>query len=145
MELVLLYKKFAFQQSRLIKDAIMENRKRNIPIAIAMYGVAGEAVGDVKAGIKGTVSGQGPGEAIAARGQESAETLKKLGVPEAEAALIGRIATNLSQAWAIGLLGDALESAERGPSGILDFAAGPVVGGAVDYVWRCARGSTSRW
>ena len=116
-EIPLMFKKYAFQQTRIIKDAIMENPKRNVPLAIALYGAVGEGIGDVKAGIKGTVSGQGAWEAIAARGE---------GGPTGQEE-IDRIAANLGQAWALGILTDLVASGGK-PSGLAEFAVGPAIG-----------------
>lgn len=112
MDLIMLYKKYAFRQSKIIKDAIMENPTRNIPLAIALYTAMGEVVGDAKAGIKGLVSGQGPGEAIGARGEN-----------------LNRVVANLGQAWALGLVADAIGAATSGEEmSALQFLGGPVIG-----------------
>jgi len=108
MEIPLIFKKYAFTQTRIIRDAIAENPGRNIPLAIALYGAMGEVIGDVKAGVRGTVSGQGPGQAIAERGEG-----------------IDRIAADLGQAWALGILTDLLETSNK-PQGLAEYALGPV-------------------
>jgi hypothetical protein len=112
-EIPLIFKKYAFQQTRIINDAIMENPARNIPLAIALYGAMGEGIGDIKAGVKGAVSGQGAGQAIADRGEG-----------------IERIAANLGQAWAVGMLTDMFSSTTKSPGGFAEWAAGPAVGDA---------------
>ena len=120
MDLIFLYKKYAFRQTKILKDAIMENPTRNIPLALAMYTAMGEVVGDAKAGIKGAASGmfsdegpiQGAAEAIGARGEN-----------------LNRVVANLGQAWALGLMADALGAATSGDEmAAFQFLGGPVIG-----------------
>jgi len=108
-EIPLIFKKYAFTQTRIIRDAVMENPGRNIPLALALYATMGEAIGDVKAGVKGTVSGQGAGQAIADRGEG-----------------LERVFANLGQAWALGILSDLIGSGSKA-SGLAEFIGGPVV------------------
>jgi hypothetical protein len=108
-ELALIFKKYAFQQGRIINAAVKENPGRNIPLLIATYTAMGEGIGDVKAGVRGTVSGQGAGAAIGERGEG-----------------LDRIINNMAQAWAFGMLGDVIEASGK-PGGIAEYAAGPVV------------------
>jgi len=108
-EIPLIFKKYAFTQTRIIRDAVMENPGRNIPLALALYTAMGEGIGDVKAGIKGTVSGVGPGQAIADRGEG-----------------LERVFANLGQAWALGILTDLVSSGGKA-SGLAEFIGGPVI------------------
>jgi hypothetical protein len=108
-EIPLIFKKYAFTQTRIIRDAVMENPGRNIPLALALYATMGEAIGDVKAGVKGTVSGVGPGQAIADRGEG-----------------LERVFANLGQAWALGILTDLIGSGSKA-SGLAEFIGGPVI------------------
>ena len=124
VELALIFKKYAFQQGRIIKAAIQENPGRNIPLFLATYAAMGEGLGDVKAGIKGSVSGQGAGEAIAERGEG-----------------LERMINNMSQAWAFGMLGDVVEFMQRGPGGLAEFTLGPVVSDVGKAGYNIARGS----
>jgi hypothetical protein len=128
-EIPLIFKKYAFQQTRIIKDAIMENPKRNIPLAIALYGTMGEGIGDIKAGIKGTFSGQGPMQAIAARGEGGPTGQKE----------IDRLAANLGQAWAVGMLTDMFSSSMKSPSGFAEWAAGPAIGDAASLAFNTGK------
>lgn len=52
LQLPLIFKKFAFQHGKIVKDAIMENPVRNIPLAVALSQVFGETVGDSKTALK---------------------------------------------------------------------------------------------
>jgi hypothetical protein len=118
MDLILLYKKYAFRQTKIIKDAIMENPTRNIPLALALYTAMGEVIGDTKAGIKGVASGQGAGAAIAERGEN-----------------LDRVVNNLGQSWAIGILGDVIGAGTSGSEmSLLQFLAGPVIGDATETI-----------
>jgi len=124
-EMLLLYKKYAFRQTKIIADAIKENPKRNIPLAMGLYSIVGELVGDTKAAISGTVSGEGAGNAIAARGDS--EFLQGI-FSKTPAKYLGRLAANLGQAWALGILANVVGSVSEGQYGMLKEAAGPIVG-----------------
>jgi hypothetical protein len=111
-EIPLLFKKYAFTQTRIIRDAVMENPGRNIPLALALYATMGEGIGDIKAGVKGAVSGVGPGQAIADRGEG-----------------LERVFANLGQAWALGILTDVISAGGKA-SGLAELMGGPVASDA---------------
>jgi len=125
-EIPLIFKKYAFTQTRIIKDAVMENPARNIPLAIALYTTMGEGIGDIKAGIKGTVSGVGAGQAIADRGDG-----------------LDRIFSNLGQAWALGILAD-LASAGTKTTGFAEFLGGPVLSDAGKLSYGAYKAATDK-
>jgi len=125
MDLILLFKKYSFRQSRIIVDAIKENPKRNIPLALALYAAQGEVIGDTKAAIKGIWSEEGSVDEIKNRGSG-----------------IERLGANLAQSWAFGLLADALSAARGGPVETLKWGAGPVANDVVDLVGNTATGNT---
>ena len=83
------------------------------------------SVGDTKAAISGTVSGEGAGNAIAARGDS--EFLQGI-FSKTPAKYLGRFAANLGQAWALGILANVVGSVSEGQYGMLKEAAGPIVG-----------------
>ena len=99
-------------EAEFIRDAVMENPGRNIPLALALYTTMGEGIGDIKAGIKGTVSGQGAGQAIADRGEG-----------------LERVFANLGQAWALGSLTDVVSAGGKA-SCLAELLGGPVASDA---------------
>lgn len=111
-----MFKRFAFQQTKILRDAIKENPKRNIPIAAALYQVMGEAIGDTKAGISGAISGEGAEEKIKARGD----------IPE-------RMLKNLADGFAFGILTDLISSTspDNPPSSPYEWMVGPAISDTV--------------
>jgi len=115
INLLLLYKKFAFVQGRLIKDAVKTNPARNIPLLLALFQAGGEATGDAKAALSGSITGD-PGKAIEDRGQYVGTDSKAL----------NRIIQNYADSMFLGLAGDAMQATKSGAKGLYQFAAGPV-------------------
>jgi hypothetical protein len=113
--LLLLYKKYAFMQGRLIKDAVKTNPARNIPLLLGLFNVAGEVTGDAKALLKGSLSGTGM-EEIENRGEYIGTDSK----------MLNRLIQNYNDAMFLGLIGDAIQSSGHGAKGLLQFMAGPV-------------------
>jgi len=123
--LYLLFKRYAFQQSRNLKRA-METVG---PVKASAYILGsslmlGEAIGDANAVLKGTGVAIGSGEfdfkdaiekAVKERGQS-----------------YERILNNIAQAWTLGYIGDLYEAAGYGKSGLASSAVGPVLGDIFD-------------
>lgn len=108
------FKKYAFIQSKNLKDAMILDLRHGringlLKLAVAS-GVLGEGAADIKELIrKGTIEGRPEGWM--------------------------RIIDNAANAYGIGLLGDALSSATKGdPSEVLKTVAGPTVGDAADIL-----------
>lgn len=128
----LLFKRFAFTTTSNLSKAILEDPRRLIP-AIISYGLAGEAVGDVKAAITGAAQGAVSGdiqdkiiEAVANRDEKSPFDF---GHP-----VMNRAVANLMQSWFLGIFGDMAEAGSRGWRGAAGFAAGPVGSDAFEAV-----------
>lgn len=122
-----LFRRYAFQQSKIIKNAILENPKRNIPLILGLYSVMGEGIGDIKAGANAALQGEDIEEKITNRGEQSfiKEIMSEITDDESLQFWAGRLADNLSNAFAFGLVGDALDSAFSGkPSGFVELITG---------------------
>lgn len=119
-----MFKRFAFQQTKIIRDAVNENKMRNVPLAFALYQAMGEGVGDIKAGISGAISGEGAEEKIRARGE----------MPE-------RMLKNMADGFAFGILTDLIGSLspENPPDSTFSWMAGP----AIDDTVKLARAGYS--
>jgi hypothetical protein len=123
--IILLYKKYAFVQNRLIKDALKLDPSKPLglnnvdpkkgALLLGLFQLAGEATGDAKAGIKGLVTGDPSGE-IEKRGQHMPFDNK----------MINRMLQNYTDSMFLGLIGDAIHASNSGKSGLLQFAFGPV-------------------
>ena len=133
-EIPLLFKKYAFTQTRIIRDAVMENPGRNIPLALALYTTMGEGIGDIKAGIKGgTAAGLqgkdilgGAAQGIADRGEG-----------------LDRIFANLGQAWALGILTDVVSAGGKA-SGLAELLGGPVASDAGQLMYGGYKAATDK-
>lgn len=124
INLVFLYKRFAFRGTKMIVDAIKERPIANSLKAALILPIFGEATGDVKAAISGVVSGTGASKEIEARSKRFPITGNEF---------VDRMAANYMQAWALGIVGDILESAyRRDSSGLLQFFGGPVISDVSD-------------
>jgi hypothetical protein len=102
LQIPLIMKKYAFQHAKMLKDAVMENPIRNIPLAIALTQIFGEGIGDVKTGLKSgaheLIGGDtDPLTAITNRGGYESSMLKKIGLGDNP--VIGRMMDNTVNAW----------------------------------------------
>lgn len=121
---ILLFKKYAFRQTRMIADAIMANPARNIPAALILFQAMGELTGDAKAaisgGVAGVLTGENPEDRIKEKISGRGDWIGS-GSP-----ILDRLIANYSQSWFLGLLGDMLEKGSKKEK-ILEFAGGPVL------------------
>jgi len=143
VKLLTLFRKFAFVQTKIIKDAIKENPGRNIPLALLAYTVAGEAVGDTKTAISSLISGKDTKDELAKRGQykEIGKITARIMKSEKSGAIVGRLAQNLADGFAFGLLDDAISSSLSGkPSGMVEFLGGVNLGDASRVLGGAGRG-----
>lgn len=124
--LILLYKKYAFVQGRLLKDTIKQNPK-NAMLLLGLFNLFGEGTGDAKAAISGSVSGMMNGRDSAS--QAIADRGKNIGT---SSPVVNRILQNYIDSMFLGLAGDALNSARSGTQAMYQTAAGPIIGGAID-------------
>jgi len=143
VKLLTLFRKFAFVQTKIIKDAIKENPGRNIPLALLAYTVAGEAVGDTKTAISSLISGKDTEDELKKRGQykEIGKITARIMKSEKSGAIVGRLAQNLADGFAFGLLDDAISSSLSGkPSGMVEFLGGVNLGDASRVLGGAGRG-----
>lgn len=133
MNLLLLYKKFAFVQGRLLKDALkvdsnqpfvsskgLNVNPKNAALLATLFQLSGEGTGDAKAAIKGMFTGN-PGAMMAQRGQQMNMN-----------PIMNRVVQNYIDSMFLGLLGDAAQSVRGGTKGMYNFIAGPVAGGVIE-------------
>jgi hypothetical protein len=124
LQIPLIFKKYAFQHSKIMKDAIMDNPGRNIPLALALTQVFGEGVGDTKAALEALGISAVTGKPM---GQTVSDEINKRGDFESrflgQNKLVNHLADNLVQSWAPGVGTDILESL-LSPDGIINNAAG---------------------
>jgi len=121
--LLTLFHKYQFAQTKIIKDLVMSNPVRSIPMLLGASQIAGEMTGDAKALIRGLVRTGVTGEEkvseeIAGR-QEFIQ--KRLGI---EDPLIARFAENMAQSFALGIYADVIESLAGGGGEVLRSLAG---------------------
>jgi hypothetical protein len=131
VQMMLIFKKTAMQQSRAIKDAIKANPTTNIPILLGMGEVIGEITGDIKQIPLGVIEGN-LGERLANRGSWASDD------PD-----IGRLIDNLTQSFALGLLADLAVSAGTTGLGLLSNVAGPALTDISKAGYRIVKGDLS--
>lgn len=134
-KLMTMYKGYAFRTTKAMKDAFLDNPGKFLVVGLPLLAMTGEVVGDVKAGIRGALADDKTVEdSIGSRGEGSMvdKILKSANTPEAQRKLASRVIENLSEAWMLGILGDMIGSSAEGPTGLIKFIAGPVVGMASD-------------
>jgi hypothetical protein len=120
--LLLLYKKYAFVQGKLLKAALKNDpskpfvsnegvniNPRNAALLLALFNTMGEATGDAKAAISGAITGD-PMQAIQDRGKG-----------------IDRVLRNYIDSMFLGLIGDLIQAGKSGKSALYQTAVGPVV------------------
>src|SRR6267142_2183147 len=125
--LLLLYKKYAFVQGRLIKDALKVNKDqplsitnvdpKKVALIMGLFQATGEMTGDTKAAISGIFSGD-PGQAVEDRGKYINSSSK----------ILNRMTQNYVDSMFLGLAGDALMAFKGGKQAILETVVGPVIG-----------------
>lgn len=146
MKLPTFLKRFAFQQTRMMKDAILENPTRNIPVALGVYSLVGEGVGDAREVIKGILSQpfkntdknivEEISNAIANRADDG--FFQELS-PGAMSWLADRASRNLTNAFALGIVEDVINSYTSGiPTAPLEFITGKAISDATKVVYGAA-------
>lgn len=133
-DMVFLYKKYAFRQGKVMKDALMTGspaqRAKNLAIVAAIFPIVGEAAGDVKATIKGAIQGD-IGKAVRDRADY-------IGT---DSPIINRFIANYMQVWTLGLLGEAVQASSSGQAGLLKFVSGPVLSDATEVAGAVGTGN----
>lgn len=127
--LLTLFHKYQFAQTKAVKDLVIRNPTKAIPLLIGASQVAGEITGDTKAALTGSINAalgndSGPSESISNRGKFWHD---KLGVDE----MTARVIENAAQSFALGTYADLAEISTGNGSDALKQLAGPVFGDLV--------------
>jgi hypothetical protein len=128
VDLATQFKRYAFVQTRNMKEAFWADPERTITALLTVFPVIGELVGDTKAGIKGVVRGVGKeGFTGAVTGDWSREDVQRAINEELEGRGKGleRYFNNLAQSWALGLFYDLYSASSRGEQGLIEWFGGP--------------------
>ena len=136
VKIPLLFKRYAFQQSRIIKNAWHENQTPKDKAIMGaklftLYTLMGEATTDVKDVIKGAAAGKTGDEIID-------DFLERGGRPEdawTNKPVMDRVISNIADGYAFGIVGQILGAATMDRPGALpDFFIGPAAGDIFDLV-----------
>lgn len=130
--LLTLFHRYAFAQTKVMKDLIKSDPKRAIPLLFGMSQVMGELTGDAKAAVRGGVKAVWTGDSnkVGEEIENRPEWLaKKFGLdPES---LTARMAENAMQSFALGIFADVIqmsgESGTQALSGVLGSTYGDAV------------------
>lgn len=153
IQIPLIFKKFAFQGTKAIKDTIMENPVRNIPMLLVGSQLLGELTGDLKAIVTGAVRGGVDVDtdvltAIAhqlGHRHKYAGKILHLDADESDFNwLVNRLTANLMQSWALGIPGDALQAAIGGKDAIKTFMLGPAIEQAASVTGAAVTGNATQ-
>lgn len=125
-QIPLQFKKYALQQTKAMKDAMVRN-PQYIPVILGASQLIGELTGDLKAGIRGFASGgfEGAAERIKNRGENVTR------VTGIEDPVMARAVDNLINSWALGLFGDMYFMSTGGAKEWAYDVLGPFVGTAL--------------
>lgn len=151
-QLVLQFKKMGYQATKNVKDTIDPRRvgwtesAKAIGRWIAVAGVAGELVGDVKAGLRGIWSPRDEQDERVQRwleGQGISRDFidmvsRNAGVPDY---VVARLFDNYQQAFFLGLPADLYTGSTYGPLGLLGAIAGPTFGDMSKYAYYIGTGN----
>lgn len=129
----LIFKKFGFQGTKSIKDAIMADPKRNIPMFLIASPLLGELTGDLKSLIYGASRGVPmPDDMIntvafeLAGRHRFADKITGLDSDESDTNwLVNRLAADMIQSWGLGLAGDFLQGVLGGENAGYSAVFGP--------------------
>lgn len=136
-QLPLIFKKYAFQQTGIIKDAIKRDPVRTIPMLLVGSQIMGELVGSTKAAVIGGVKAIASGDAsalpekIERRGEYLGEYLpdtERFGISNR---LTQRVVDNIMQSWALGLFADLFFLSTSDARGMAYDLMGPALGTAL--------------
>lgn len=137
LQLPLIFKKFAFQGTKSVKDAIMSDPARNIPLFLVAAPAFGELTGDLKAMVNGVLRGAPmPDDMIAAITKELQSRgnymdkmrpgFTKSGDEDLDW-LTNRLAADYVGSWGFGLVADLLQGAMGDKGSLLRTLAGPAL------------------
>lgn len=127
LQIPLIFRKYSFQQTGIMKDAIARDPK-NILLLMGAAQLAGEGIGDAKAFLKGSVRAAVSGNPDRIN-QELSDRGSYLGqyLPTENKAVL-RMADNMVQAWALGLVADLYFMSTGTAKDMVFNLAGPAIG-----------------
>lgn len=142
LHIPLIFKRFGFQGTKSVKDAIMSNPTRNIPLFLIASPLLGELTGDLKSIVYGAVRGAPMPEetldAIAfelAGRHKFAERITGLESDEDDLNwLVNRLTADMLQSWGLGLVADMLQGALGGKNAGYSALAGPAIDQALSLI-----------
>jgi len=140
-QLPLVFRKYAFQQTKELKDAIKNDSTKLVKL-FALSQLSGEALGALRAGtvggIKGAIKGdvgKGVEEEFTGRTEYIGRYLKNIPVfgPQiSENDTVNRIVGNVMEGWGLGLAADLMEGMAGGPMSFAKTLLGPAVSQIAD-------------
>ena len=142
LHIPLIFKRFSFQGTKSVKDAIMQDPIRNIPLFLIASPLLGELTGDLKSIVYGVVRGapspDGMLDAIAfelSNRHKFAESLTSLDSESSDVEwLANRLTADILQSWGLGLVADVLQGALGGKAGGYSAAFGPFIDQAISLI-----------
>lgn len=144
-QMMMVFKKQAMLYNKLLYDSMKANPVRTTAILAGMGQVVGGVTGTAKSVIKGTVRGAVGGDVGDKISDELEHRSDYVGqmLPGdlGKSKLIRDAVDRQLQGWTLGLWGDLLSSSLGGRGGLLEFAAGPIVGGSLELATTAAQGN----
>lgn len=142
LHIPLIFKRFGFQGTKSIKDAIMSDPKRNIPVFLVAAPLLGELTGDLKSIVYGVIRGapapDGMLEAIAfelAGRHNFAGKLTGLDSEEGDIEWVAnRLTADIIQSWGLGLVADMMQGALGGKNAGYSALFGPAIDQALSVI-----------
>jgi hypothetical protein len=129
-----LFHKYQFTQTKIVKDLIMSDPIRTIPMLLGASQIAGELTGDAKALIRGLIkSGISGEEKVSSEIEERGKFIKsKFGLQDSPE--LARFIENMGQSFALGIYADVLESMAGGGTDVLKSMAGSALNDLMDMI-----------
>lgn len=152
LKTIFIFKRFAFQQTRAYKNAILRDPK-NLAVLLGTSLATGEVIGNSKAAIRGVIRGTAEGnigkgidEELKRRTKGTERILPDVLTKDKslESQLIIRAIDDLNQAWFLGLFADLLYSSTN-REGIFSTLVGPFYSTAVEAADMARRGVKTGW
>lgn len=148
LHIPLIFKRFSFQGTKSVKDAILSNPGRNIPLFLAASPMLGELTGDLKSVIYGVIRGvpepEGMMDAIAHElggRHRFAEKITQLDSQESDLGLVvNRLVADTLQSFGLGLIADMLQGALGGKNAGYSALFGPAIDQALSVITSTAGG-----
>ena len=132
IQLMLIFKKQAALQSKMMKDAFKRNPVKTAALVLGFSQLGGEAIGRTKSTVMGTargvIGGRDVRESIKEEIEGRSDYLGRYGIENKE---VRKAIDRALQSWAFGIFSDVIFSAFD-EQRLKDFVVGPVIGGVAD-------------